>query len=358
MFFEKVQELIQQFELDGYFVHNVVDVQYLTGVHFETEPTLVVPAHGNASLVISALDYQMATELVQDPMVEFIKVVAPKKTTEYLQEVITEMGGNKWGFDDSHLTVAAFEQLRNNFPNLELVAKKDVFVDARICKSPAEIEKMQKAAEISDAALQKVPELLSAGRTENSLAAELEYIMKEEGSQKPGFDTIIASGPRSWYPHGTATTRELEEGDIVTVDLGATWDGYRSDCTRTFIVGEYSQDAKDIINLVNETQKRGVETVEVGKTGKDVDEVCRNYLAEQGYGDDFFVHSTGHGVGLDVHEEPSISRLGERPLEEGMVITIEPGIYVPGKGGARTEDTLVVGASGPIILTKAPIIYY
>jgi Xaa-Pro dipeptidase len=358
MFFEKVQSLIQKFELDGFLVHNPVDVQYLTGVHFETEPTLVIPTQGNATLVISALDYQMAVELVHAPQIEVLKVVAPKKALECLQEVVAGVEGTKWGYDDTHLTVAAFEQLKNSCSNLEFTPKKEVFQEARICKAPEEIEKMQKAAEISDAALDEVPSLLTPGRTESGLAAEVEYIMKEKGSEKPAFDTIIASGPRSWYPHGTATTREIQDGDIVTVDLGATWEGYRSDCTRTFIMGEPSQEAKDIVNLVNDTQKRGVDAVEIGKTGKEIDEVCRSYFAEQGYDDEYFVHSTGHGVGLDIHEEPSISRLGELPLEDGMVITVEPGIYVPGKGGARTEDTIVVGTNGPVILTKTPILYY
>jgi Xaa-Pro aminopeptidase len=358
MFLDKVQTLLRKYDLDGYYVQNSSDVQYLTGVHFETDITIFLPANGQATLLISPLDYQMASELVHDPLLDILKVTPPRKTSEILQELVKSVQGKKWGFDDNHTTVRQFDFLKNALPDLEFIGKSEVFVEARICKDSREIEKIRAAAIIADTAFIEVPHLLKSGRTENEVAAELEYIMKKKGSEKVAFDTIVASGPRSWFPHGTATNRRIEKGDIVTIDMGATSDGYRSDTTRTFIVGKGSETARKIVNLVNDAQKWGIEAVLIGKTGKEIDDACRSYLAERGYNDDFFVHSTGHGVGIDIHEDPSISRLGERPMEEGMVITIEPGIYIPGKGGARTEDTVVVQNGKPLILTKAPIIYY
>ncbi len=358
MFLDKVQALIRKYELDGYFVQNPSDVSYLTGVHFETDITVLVPASGRAQLLISPLDYQMATELIKDPLIDLIKVAPPRKTSEVLLEIVNGIQGKKWGLDDNHITVRQHDQLKKWLPDVDFVPKSEVFVEARICKDPLEIEKIRVAAAIADAAFMQAPHILKPGRTENEVAAELEYIMKKKGSEKVAFDTIVASGPRSWFPHGTATNRRIEKGDIVTIDMGATSNGYRADTTRTYIVGKASDTARKIVNLVNDAQKWGVESALIGKTGKEIDTTCRTYLSERGYNDDFFVHSTGHGVGLDIHEDPSISRLGERPLEEGMVITIEPGIYVPGKGGARTEDTLVVQKGKPLILSKAPIIYY
>ncbi len=358
MFLEKVQGLIRKNELDGFFVQNPSDVLYLTGVSFETDITILVPASGHASLLVSPLDYQMAAELIHDPLIDIIKVAPPKKTSEMLQELVKASQGKKWGFDDNHTVVRQYISLKKTLPDIEFVEKGNIFVEARIFKDPAEIEKIRVAAAIADIGFLQAPHLLKPGRTEIEVAAELEYIMKKKGSEKVAFDTIVASGPRSWFPHGTATSRRIEKGDIVTIDMGATSSGYRADTTRTFIVGKGSETVKNIVNLVNDAEKWGINAVQVGKTGKDIDTACRTYLAERGYNDDFFVHSTGHGVGIDIHEDPSVSRLGERPLEEGMVITIEPGIYVPGKGGARTEDTVVVQKGKPLVLSKAPIIYY
>jgi len=175
--------------------------------------------------------------------------------------------------------------------------------------------------------------------------------MKMNGAEKPAFDTIISSGYRSALPHGVASDKRIERGDLVVIDLGALYRHYNSDITRTIVVGKPSEKQKEIYEIVLEAQKSAVEKAKPGMTAKELDSIARNIIAEYGYGD-YFIHSLGHGVGLEIHEPPRISQYDETVLKEGMVITIEPGIYIPKLGGVRIEDTVVITKDGAKRLTK------
>ena len=227
-----------------------------------------------------------------------------------------------------------------------------VIEDIRLVKEPYELERLREVAVIANTAFQELIDenLIRAGRTETEVAADLEYKMRLHGAERTSFETIVASGPNSAMPHHEPGARVLEEGDIVTVDFGAHAAGYNSDTTRTVVIGHADDFATEIYNIVLKAQLAGVAAAIPGAKLSDVDKACRDIITDAGYGE-YFVHSTGHGVGLDLHESPYAAASGQGELVEGMTLTVEPGIYVPGKGGVRIEDTLVITAGQPENLT-------
>ena len=187
--------------------------------------------------------------------------------------------------------------------------------------------------------------------TENTLAGRLEYYMRSLGAEKLAFETIVASGERSALPHGIASDKEVEIGDFITFDFGAVYDGYHSDMTRTVVLGMANSWHKEIYTIVEEAQWRGLKNAKPGITGAELDAVVRDYITSRGYGENY-VHGLGHGIGLEIHEMPNINKRGQNViLQPGMTFTVEPGIYIPGKGGVRIEDTVVLTDEGAKVLT-------
>ena len=223
----------------------------------------------------------------------------------------------------------------------------------RVIKDEDEIKLMKKAASIGDKALEQVLKIIKPGVMEIEIAAELEYQMRKLGGEGTSFDTIVASGKRSAIPHGVASKKRVKKGELITIDFGTFYKGYASDMTRTFALGKPSKQLIEIYDVVYNAQKNAREKVKLGMKMKEVDALARNYIAQKGYGDRF-THSLGHGVGLNVHERPHVSQQSKEVLKEGMVITIEPGVYVPGKGGVRIEDMVVFINGKKTILTRFP----
>lgn len=223
----------------------------------------------------------------------------------------------------------------------------------RAVKDAAEIARVKRAVEISDAAFSHVLTVLRPGLREFEVAAELEYAMRKLGSERPAFETIVASGKRSSLPHGVATDKALEAGDFVTMDFGAVYQGYHSDITRTVVVGRASDAQRALYALVLKAQLAGIEAVRPGVSGKAADAAARAIIADAGYGH-CFGHGLGHGVGLAIHEFPRLSpRSSCGILEKNMLVTVEPGVYLPEEGGVRIEDTVLVAAGGAEVLTKS-----
>ena len=221
----------------------------------------------------------------------------------------------------------------------------------REVKDAGEVDRIGRAAAIADAALAEVLPLLAEPMTEVDFALALDTAMRRGGAESTAFETIVAAGPNSAKPHHHPTERVIRPGDLVVVDFGATFEGYRSDMTRTFCPGgEPDAELARVLGVVRESQARGVAAVRPGIGVKEVDEVCRTVIAGAGWADRF-EHGTGHGVGLDIHEAPTVGPLSTAILEPGMVVTVEPGIYLPGTGGVRIEDTLVVTEDGSRLLT-------
>lgn len=225
------------------------------------------------------------------------------------------------------------------------------FDEFRMLKNDIELMKMRRAAEISELALECVLPMISASVTELDIAAEITYQHKKLGAERDSFDPIVAGGARSAMPHATPSKACFKPGEFIVIDIGCIYEGYASDQTRTVALGPVSSEAREVYRIVQEAQALGIASARCGMTAKELDQEVRRFIAAHGYGDEFG-HGLGHGVGLEVHEEPRISPKGEHLLQENMLFTIEPGIYLPGKFGVRIEDTVVMGPNGAIPLQR------
>ncbi|MFL6561732.1 MAG: M24 family metallopeptidase, partial [Bacillus sp. (in: firmicutes)] len=266
------------------------------------------------------------------------------KTTGSIPEAVAEqvkqLGIQKLGFEEDYLTFSSFK-LYDKEIEAELVPISGVIEKLRLIKTDSELKILKVAADIADAAFKHILDFIRPGKTELEVSNELEFFMRRAGATSSSFDTIVASGHRSALPHGVASDKVIEAGDIVTMDYGCYYNGYVSDITRTVAVGEPDAKLKEIYDIVLEAQLRGMAGIRPGLTGKEADAITRDYITEKGYGE-YFGHSTGHGIGLEIHEGPGLSMKSDVVLEPGMVVTCEPGIYIPGLGGVRIEDDTLI----------------
>jgi Xaa-Pro aminopeptidase len=255
-------------------------------------------------------------------------------------QLAKNLGIKKLGFEEDDLTYSSYT-VYDKEVEAELVPISGVIEKLRLIKTDAEIKILKEAADIADAAFKHILDFIAPGKTELEVSNELEFFMRKAGAASSSFDTIVASGYRSALPHGVASDKVIEAGDFVTLDYGAYYKGYVSDITRTVAVGNPNGKLKEIYEIVLEAQLRGMAGIKPGLTGKQADALTRDYITEKGYGE-YFGHSTGHGIGLEVHEGPALSYRSDLVLEPGMVVTCEPGIYIPGLGGVRIEDDLLL----------------
>jgi Xaa-Pro aminopeptidase len=239
------------------------------------------------------------------------------------------------------------------FASSELVATSDLIEELRAVKEPAEIDRIAAAASIADDALAGVVSMLAARPSEAEVATEIEAAMRRAGADGPGFDTIVAAGPHSAEPHHHPGTRRIERGDLVVIDMGAMVDGYRSDMTRSFCIGEPDPQQRRILDVVTAAHDAGVAAARPGQRTQAVDAAARDVIRAAGWAE-HFVHPTGHGLGLEIHEPLRLSATSEATLVPGHAVTVEPGVYLPGVGGARLEDTLEITVAGNRALTRAP----
>ncbi|MDR6998709.1 aminopeptidase P family protein [Neobacillus niacini] len=277
-----------------------------------------------------------------------------KFSSTILEEVAKQakmLGINKLGFEADYLTFSEFKSYEKEMEG-ELLPVSGAIEKLRLIKTDAEIKILKEAADIADAAFKHILDFIRPGKTELEVANELEFFMRRAGATSSSFDTIVASGQRSALPHGVASDKVIEAGDFVTLDYGAYYKGYVSDITRTVAVGQPDEKLKNIYEIVLEAQLKGMEGIKPGITGKEADALTRDYITEKGYGE-YFGHSTGHGIGLEVHEGPALSFRSDLTLESGMVVTCEPGIYIPGLGGVRIEDDTLVTKDGNEALTHS-----
>lgn len=259
-------------------------------------------------------------------------------------------GKQSLGFESDHLKHSTYVLLRRLLRPIKLSATTGLLLRVRTKKDASELALLRESAKLLTKGFQMAKRILRPGVVESEAAWKIESFFRSSGAEALAFDTIIASGFRGALPHGIASEKKIKKGELVVVDMGALLNGYNSDCTRTFMVGKPSKRQKEIYSVVLEGQLRAVEMARPGVKVSEVDRAARSVIEEAGFGK-YFTHSTGHGVGLDIHEAPGVTASSEAVLEEGMVITVEPGIYLPDVGGVRIEDMVVVGSSGPEVIT-------
>lgn len=303
------------------------------------------------------IEKSQATLIVDGRYIEYAKKEAKNAAVLLNTEFKTfieskQVSYKRIAIEEDYLTLVGENQIKKFFPNAELVRINGSKL--RVIKTQDEAEKVRKAAQIALTALEKVKPFIKEGVSEKEIDARLEFEIRMSGGEKGSFDPIIASGFRGALPHGRASSKLIKNGELITVDFGAIYEGYCSDITRTFRVGEVT-DPKllEIESVLREAQKLGVAAVKPGVATHEIDKICRDYITSKGYGQ-YFTHSTGHGLGIEVHEAPSVASnvALSTILEPGMIITVEPGIYIEGFGGIRVEDDVLVTETGHDVLSK------
>ncbi len=295
--------------------------------------------------------YEMAQSLVQDG-VEVMQIPNGSAVTDTLLDVFHQNGLTAVGYEDTELTVKEFAELKHQLSGIKFVPAGNEICRVRSYKTDTEIEYIKKAQSITDAAFTEILNVIKPGLRERDVQIELEYQMAKNGAEGLAFDTIIASGINSSKPHAHPTEKIIELGDPVTMDFGARYHGYCSDMTRTVFVGQPSEELHKIYNIVLLAQKMGINNAYCGMGGKELDSFCREVIKSNGY-EKYFVHSTGHSLGIDIHEMPSASPRSTDILSARQFITCEPGIYIPGIGGVRIEDLLLIEEDGITDLTTS-----
>lgn len=345
---DKLERLRSAFEvngIDGILITSPYNRRYISNF---TGTAGVVLISADKALFITDFRY---TEQAASQCQGFEIVKFSGSIPEELARLTKELDIKKLGFEEDYVTFSTFKQYEKAI-SAELVPVSGVIEKLRLIKTDAEIKILKVAADIADAAFKHILDFLRPGKTELEVSNELEFFMRKAGATSSSFDTIVASGHRSALPHGVASDKVIEAGDIVTMDYGCYYNGYVSDITRTVAVGEPDAKLKEIYEIVLEAQLRGMAGYRPGITGKEADALSRDYITEKGYGE-YFGHSNGHGIGLEIHEGPGLSMRSDIILESGMVVTCEPGIYIPGLGGVRIEDDTLITNEGNEALTHS-----
>ena len=324
-------------------VFSPVNRRYLTG--FDSSDGVLLTTRDQAFLFLDSRYYEMA-EIAQakgkiPPQITLRPFVFPKDFTARIEAGLVKIVL----FEDRRMTVAELEKLTGAYPKVEFVPMGDRLENLRIVKSREEIEAIASAQALSEECLAHVLPLLSPERTESWVAAELERYMKLHGASCPSFETICVSGAKSSLPHGKPENVKLTENSFLTMDFGCLLDGYCADMTRTVCIGRATDEMKEVYNTVLKAQLAGVAAAKAGVLGRDVDKASRDVIEQAGFGA-YFGHSTGHGCGLEVHEPPYFAPRIDTPIPAGAVLSVEPGIYLPGRFGVRIEDLVAVEENG------------
>jgi Xaa-Pro aminopeptidase len=347
---DRLVERLPEAEVDLMVVSDLLNVRYLTG-YTGSNGLVLVGAQRRAFLTDFRYTEQAAAEV--DPTYE--RHTVSLDLLEAIVDLISSVNGSgapRVGFEDEHLTVKQHQRLGEKIgERAELVGVSGLVEGLRRIKDAEEVARIGEAAELADAALRRIVGEGLEGKTERDVALALEQDMRRRGASHASFDTIVAAGANGALPHAKPRDVEIRHGDLVVIDWGAVLDGYCSDCTRTFAVGEPSAEAREIYEVVLEAQLAGLHAVRAGISGRGVDEIARAVIDGAGHGE-HFGHGLGHGVGIEVHEAPRVSQRSHDDLVAGNIVTVEPGVYLPGKFGVRIEDLVAVTDQGCDVLTS------
>jgi Xaa-Pro aminopeptidase len=343
---DRVAGRLGELGVDAIVVTRSANVRYLTGFTGSNGQALVTTGPG-----VFFTDGRY-TEQSRREVPDMERVTYRQNFAEVVRDACAANGVRRLGFEDGALTVRAFRGLEGALQGVEFVAVGDELDRERWVKDAEEIELIQSAQDATDRAFEDILETLAVGSSERQVAQELERAMRRAGADGLSFETIVAFGENAAEPHHEPGHRTLEDGDIVKMDFGALWGGYHSDMTRTVAFGAVGSELRKIYAIVQEAQMAGVDAVRAGATGGEVDAASRGVVEAAGYGE-AFSHGLGHGVGLEVHEGPGLRRDGADELPVGTVVTVEPGVYVPGLGGVRIEDMVEVRADGGRVMPSS-----
>ncbi|SFJ31724.1 M24 family metallopeptidase [Thermoflavimicrobium dichotomicum] len=345
---KRLRAQMEQNGLEAILITRAPNRRYITGFTGSAGTVLVT-----ANEAILFVDTRYTVQAKQQA--SSFKVIEYKRHMDLIPTIAQEcrrLDVSNLAVEAEDLSYAQFNRLKDGCKGIQLTPTS-FFVDKlRMIKDQEEIAIIRQAASIADQAFARILEEIRPGMTEKQVATRLEFLLREFGATSSSFDMIIASGKRSALPHGVASDKKLEKGDLVTLDFGALYNGYVSDITRTIMLGKPNDKQKEIYDTVLEAENRGIRAIQPGVSGVEVDAAARNYIISQGYGD-YFGHGTGHGIGLEVHEGPYLSTQSEDTLVPGMIVTVEPGIYIPDFGGVRIEDDVLVTESGYEVLTHS-----
>jgi len=336
----------EEYALKAILFTDLRNIRFLCGFTGTEGALLITPGH--AWFLCDSRYTAQAAEEVQCAEIRECGAVR----IETISALAVEFGLDRIGFEAAHTTVTSFRRLSEKLSGIELIEVGSRLDEIRIRKDSAETVLLSAVAALSSHSLAAILADIKPGVREMDIALALELEMRRRGADGKAFDFIVASGIRGAMPHGVASSKIIQSGELVTIDFGALKDGYHSDETVTVACGRPGFRAEEIHSIVIRAHDLAISAVRPGISCKDLDEVARGYIREKGYGD-YFGHGLGHGVGLEIHEMPTLSTRSSTLLDDGMVITIEPGIYIPGFGGVRIEDTVVVTGNGCDVLTSA-----
>ena len=343
---EKLRKKMQEENLDSFLITSPYNLRYLT--NFTGTTGLAVITLEKAFFITDFRYTEQAAAQAQG--FEIIKNVGP--IFEEVADLVQKEGLRELGFEETTVSFLEYSVLEEII-DAQLIPISGMIEELREIKDEEEIAIIEKACSIADLAYDHILKMIQPGMTEIEVANQLDFYMRSLGASGVSFETIVASGLRSAMPHGVASKKIIEQGDLITIDFGCYYEGYVSDMTRTFAIGDPGEQLKEIYQIVLEAQLAVLEVAKPGVTGKQLDAVARDYITKHGYGE-AFGHSTGHGIGLEIHEGPNVSVRAEKQFVPGNIITDEPGIYLPGIGGVRIEDDLLTTSDGNRVLTHSP----
>ncbi|MBO0437772.1 M24 family metallopeptidase [Vagococcus fluvialis] len=344
----RVNNLRKQMKSEGissFLITSPYNLRYLTGFTGTTGLALI-----GLEEAFFITDFRYTEQAAKQCVgFEIVKNVGP--ILEVVADLVESKNIENLGFEESFVPFKQYVELEGLL-EVDLIPVSGMVEELREVKDEEEISIVEKACEIADKAFSHILTYIKPGMTEIQVANELDFYMRSLGASSVSFETIVASGLRSAMPHGVASEKVIEQGDMITIDFGCYYNGYVSDMTRTISLGEPSDKLREIYNVVKEAQQKVLDVAKPGMTGVELDAVARDYIASKGYGE-AFGHSTGHGIGLEIHEGPNVSKLAEKAFVPGNIITNEPGIYLPGIGGVRIEDDMLVTENGIKRLTHS-----
>ncbi len=343
---EKLKAIISELNLDALYVTHIPNIRYISG--FSGSSAYLILTNDKDYFFTDFRYKEQSKEQVKgfEMFVDFAPSIK-------ISEVIKGAGFKNIGFESTHLTVSQLETLKHSFPGVNFVPVQERIERLTMVKTDEELSRIRKACEITDRVVENMLEVIKPGMAEKDVSAEISYWHKKYGADKDSFDPIVASGWRGALPHGIASDKIINSGEMVTLDFGCIYDGFCSDLTRTISVGEPSKEMKKIYDTVLKSQIMAIKAAKEGVSTKEVDKVARDFINESGY-EGKFGHGLGHGLGIEVHEMPSVSQKMDMLLPANVVVTIEPGIYVEGLGGVRIEDDIIIKQGGCEIINKAP----